>query len=79
MPAVFNVVEEGGTISTIAQLLHKSYNTVKNWVARFKEFGTSGLYEKPRSGRPTKTVNHKITEFVQVLKTVFFQSILCTK
>ena len=63
MLAVLNVVEEGETISTIAQMFYKSYNTVKNWVIRFKEFGVAGLYEKPRSGRPPKIVSHKITEF----------------
>ena len=30
MLAVFNVVEEDETISTIAQLFHKSYNSIKN-------------------------------------------------
>ncbi len=30
MLTVFNVVEEDETISTIAQLFHKSYNTIKN-------------------------------------------------
>ena len=43
MLAVLNVVEEGETISTIAQLFYKSYNTIKNWVMRFKEFGVAGL------------------------------------
>ena len=72
MLAVFNVVEEGETISTIAQLFHKSYNSIKNWVMRFKKFGIAGLYEKPRSGRPTKIVNHKITEFFASVKNGIF-------
>ena len=72
MLAVFNVVEEGETISTIAQLFHKSYNSIKNWVMRFKKFGIAGLYEKPRSGRPTKIVNHKITEFFVSVKNGIF-------
>ena len=63
MLAVLNVIEESETISVIAQLFYKSYNTIKNWVMRFKEFGVAGLYEKSRSGRPTKIVNHKIIEF----------------
>ena len=32
MLAVLNVIEEGKTISIIAQLFYKSYNTIKNWV-----------------------------------------------
>ena len=72
MLAVLNVVAEGKTISTIAQLFHKSYNTIKNWVMRFKEFGIAGLYEEPRSGRPTKLVNHKITEFFASVKNGIF-------
>ena len=49
VPAVFNVIEEGETIPTIARLFHKSYNSIKNWVMRFKKFGIDGLYEEPRS------------------------------
>ncbi len=72
MLAVLNVVEEGETISTITHMFYKSYNTVKNWVMRFKEFGVAGLYEKSRSGRPTKIVNHKITEFFVDIKNSIF-------
>ena len=72
MLAVLNVVAEGETISTIAKLFHKSYNSIKNWVMRFKEFGIAGLYEEPRSGRPTKLVNHKITEFFAGVKNGIF-------
>ena len=50
MLAVFNAVGGGKTIPMIARLFHKSYNSIKNWVARFKKFGTAGLHEEPRSG-----------------------------
>ena len=71
--AVFNVVEGGETISMIARLFHKSYNPVKNWaVARFKKLGTVGLHEEPRSGRPTKLMSHKITEFFAGVKNDIF-------
>ena len=70
--AVLNVTEENKTISTIARLFYKSYNTIKNWVMRFKEFGVAGLYEKPRSGRPPKITNHKITEFFTNVKNGIF-------
>ena len=53
MLAVLNVAVKGETISTIAKLFHKSYNSIKNWVMRFKKFGIAGLYEEPKSGRPT--------------------------
>ena len=72
MLAVFNVVAESETISTIAKLFHKSYNSIKNSVMRFKKFGITGLYEEPRSGRPTKIVNHKITEFFADIKNGIF-------
>ena len=72
MLAVFNVVEGGETIPTIARLFHKSYNPVKNWIARFKKLGTVGLHEELRSGRPTKLVNHKITEFFADIKNGIF-------
>ena len=72
MFAVFNVVAEGETISTIAQLFRKSYNTIKNRVMRFKEFGISGLYEEPRSECPTKVINRKITEFFASVKNCIF-------
>ena len=72
MLTVFNVVEEDETISTIAQLFHKSYNSIKNWVMRFKKFRIAGLYEEPRSGRLTKIVNHKITEFFAGVKNGIF-------
>ena len=49
MLTVFNVIEEAETISTIARLFHKSYNSIKNRVMRFKKFGIDGLYEEPRS------------------------------
>ena len=43
MLAVFNVVEGGETIPMIARLFHKSYNSIKNWIARFKKLGTVGF------------------------------------
>ena len=33
MLAVFNAVGGGKTIPMIARLFHKSYNSIKNWVA----------------------------------------------
>ena len=72
MIAVFNVVEEGKTIPAIAQLFYKSYNSIKNWAMRVKKFGTVRLYEKSRSWRPTKLVNHKITEFFADIKNGMF-------
>ena len=72
MIAMFNVVEEGKTILAIARLFYKSYNSIKNWVMRFKKFGTARLYEKPRSWRPTKLVNHKTTEFFADIKNGIF-------
>ena len=53
-------------------MFDKSYNSIKNWVARFKKFGTVGLHEEPRSGRPTKLVNYKITEYFADTKNGIF-------
>ena len=72
MLAVSSVVEECKTIPMIARLFHKSYSSIKNWAARFKKFGTVGLHDEPRSGRPTKLVNHKITEFFAGVKNGIF-------
>ena len=72
MLAVFNVVEEGEIIPMIVRLFHKSYNSIKNWVARFKKFGTADLYEEPRFGHLTKIINHKITEFFADIKNDIF-------
>ena len=69
---MFNVIEEGETIPIIARLFHKSYNSIKNRVMRFKKNGIVGLYEEPRSRRPTKIVNHKITEFFADIKNGIF-------
>ena len=41
---------------------------------RFKEFGIARLYEEPRSGCPTKLVNHKITEFFAGVKNGIFSN-----
>ena len=38
-----------------------------------------GLYEKPRSGRPTKITNHKITEFLTNVKNGIFPKQLAHK
>ena len=46
---------------------------------QFKEFGVAGLYEKPRSGRPTKIANHKITEFFTNVKNGIFPKHLVHK
>ena len=72
MLAAFNVVEEGKTIPVIARLFYKSHNSIKNWAMRFKKFGTAKLYEESRSGRPTKLVNHKTTEFFADIKNGIF-------
>ena len=78
MLAVFNVVGGDETIPMIARLFHKSYNSIKNWIARFKKLGTVGLHEEPRSGRPTKLVNHKITEFFAGVKNgIFPKQLVC--
>jgi transposase len=43
------------TVSEIAALFDVSRTTVRFWIQRFDEAGSSGLYDEPRSGRPRKT------------------------
>ena len=42
----------------------KAYTTIKGWYKRFLKSGTNGLEDKPRSGRPPKLFNARITDFM---------------
>jgi transposase len=44
---------EGKTVQTISNEFHTSPSTVMRWKNRFIEEGLKGLYDIPRSGRPT--------------------------
>lgn len=52
------------TVSEVAGMLFKAYNTVKGWRNRFVGHGPNGL-AKPRSGRPRKIENHTLDEFLK--------------
>ena len=71
MLAVLNIVKNE-TIPTITKLFHKACNSIKNQLTQFKQFGISSLYGKPRSGRPSKLADHKITGFFVDVKDGIF-------
>ena len=58
--------------ANVARMLLKAYNTIKSWHKRFLKHGTKGLDDLPRSGRPSKILNRKITEFFPVGKKIVF-------
>ena len=61
--AMCHIVINKEKYADVARMLLKAYNTIKSWHKRFLKHGTDGLDELPRSGRPSKTLNRKITEF----------------
>lgn len=63
--AIYNITVKNKGIASIARMLVKSYNTIKNWVLRYKKHGTDGLDDIPRSGRPKKYSDKKITDFIE--------------
>lgn len=58
---------EGRSITEIAQLVSKSYVTVKRWIEKFKE--TKDLIkQRPRSGRPSKLSKRAVASMKNMLK-----------
>ena len=45
---------EGRIISEIATIFHCHENQVRRWIKRYLAYGVDGLYDKPRSGRPSR-------------------------
>jgi transposase len=45
---------QGQTITDIAQTYHVHRVTVSSWMTNWEAWGLQGLYDQPRSGRPTK-------------------------
>lgn len=50
-------VKEGKSATQIGKILKCSHNTIITQIRRFNEFGFEGLFDKVRSGSPSK-VNH---------------------
>ena len=53
------------SITEVAEIFCKSYNTVKSWRGRFLKHGPDGLDDKPRSGRPPKIENQTLDKFIK--------------
>jgi len=45
---------QGKTISDIVQTYHVHRVTVSSWITNWEALGVQSLYDKPRSGRPSK-------------------------
>lgn len=44
---------DGRTAPEIAAIFHCSLNKVRRWIKRYQREGIDGLYDQPRSGRPS--------------------------
>jgi transposase len=47
-------VVQGQRLQTVSDTLAFTYSALRKWVYRFAHQGTSGLVDRPRSGRPPK-------------------------
>ncbi len=48
---VLNVVYHGKVAAHVARTLHKSKSWASQWLKRYREEGTEGLKDRPKSGR----------------------------
>ena len=46
--------EQGMTVSTIAQIVRETGQTVRNWFKRYSAEGIAGLKDRPMPGAPAK-------------------------
>ncbi|MDR4492343.1 MAG: leucine zipper domain-containing protein [Candidatus Nitrosocosmicus sp.] len=51
MLLVLNVVYHGKVAAHVARTLHKSKGWASQWLKRYREEGTEGLKDRPKSGR----------------------------
>ena len=63
--AMCHVVINKESYADVARMLFKVYNTIKSWHKRFLKHGIKGLNDLPRSGRPPKVTNEKITKYMR--------------
>jgi transposase len=47
-------VVKGQRLQTVSDTLQFTYSALRKWVHRFASYGTQGLVDRPRSGRPCK-------------------------
>src|SRR3990172_11509082 len=56
------------SVPELARLFEMHRKTVRFWLRRFDAHGPAGLYDEPRSGRPSKLsepVRHHLVEMIQ--------------
>jgi len=77
MLAVLMVLKDGKELEYTAQTLHRCTNWVRKWVNRFKVDGLDGLYDHPRSGRPSAIPKKQMNSIMlKVMLTLFTPAML---
>ena len=66
--AIYNVVVNNKSLSEVAKIFGICFNTAKNWYLRFKDQGTDGLGDRPRSGRPRIMELETLDKYMQTCK-----------
>jgi putative transposase len=68
MLLVLNVVYYGKIASHVAKTLHKSKAWASQWLKRYREEGTEGLKDRPKSGRRPELSSEIEYEIIEILK-----------
>jgi transposase len=55
---------QGRTVPEISVIFGRDRKTVRSWIRRFDQYGPTGLYDEPRSGRPRK-VNERVADTLE--------------
>ena len=61
---VCQVLIDGDSITSVAKRFRVAYNTVKNYIKRYKARGIAGLHDAARSGRPPKYRNESLLKYI---------------
>ena len=68
MLLVLNVVYYGKIAAHVARTLHKSKAWATQWLKRYREEGTEGLKDRPKSGRRPELPSEIEYEIIEILK-----------
>ena len=68
MLLVLNVVYYGKIAAHVARTLHKSKAWATQWLKRYREEGTEGLKDRPKSGRRPELPSEIEYEIIGILK-----------
>lgn len=55
---------QGESVQTIARMLGRSEDTVRQWIKRFNAAGLSGLNDEQRAGRPPTYTPEEVSEVI---------------